>query len=60
MTQPLDTNPTKYQVKVGSRVIAEAFTRVQADLILSTLPESEKVIAAIVPVASNGNQVLLG
>lgn len=60
MTHPLDSTPTKYQVKVADRVIGEAFSRAQADLIVSQLSEIEKTKAVIVPVASNGNQVLLG
>jgi hypothetical protein len=60
MTYPLDSTPTKYQVKVAGRVVGEAFSRAQADLIVSQLSESEKTQAVVVPVASNGNQVLLG
>lgn len=60
MTQPLDSTPTKYQVKVAGRVIGEAFSRAQADIIVSQLSESEKVHAVVVPVSSDGNQFLLG
>lgn len=60
MTQPLDSNPTKYQVRVAGRVVGEAFSRAQADIIVSQLPENEKAKAIIETVASNGNQVLLG
>ena len=60
MTHPLDSTPTKYQVKVAGRVVGEAFSRAQADLIVNQLSESEKTQAVVVPVASNGNHVLLG
>lgn len=60
MTQPLDSTPTKYQITVAGKVIGEAFSRAQADIILNTLSESDKAMASIVPVVSNGNQVLLG
>lgn len=60
MTQPLDSTPTKYQVKVAGRIVGEAFSRAQADIIVSQLSEADKAKAIIETVASNGNQVLLG
>lgn len=60
MTTPLDSNPTRFQVKVGGRIIGEAASRAGADIILSQLSEGEKAQAVIVPVAGNGNQFLLG
>ncbi len=60
MTKVLDENPTKFQVVIGARIIGEATTRSAADLIISRLSESEQAQAVVVPIVSNGNQVLLG
>jgi len=60
MNNTLDSTPTKFQVKIGNRIVGEAFSRAQADIIVNQLSENEKIQAVIVPVASNGNQVLLG
>lgn len=60
MNQPLDSNPTKFEVRVNGRTVGNATSRAAADLILSQLTESERQVAQIVPVASNGNAVLLG
>lgn len=60
MNQPLEAVPTKYQVKVGSRIVGTAYSRTAADLIIEQLTESEKSQAVIVPVAADGNQLLLG
>ena len=60
MTHTLDSTPTTYQVKIAGRIVGEAHSRTAADIIISQLSESDKAKAVIVPVASNGNQVLLG
>ncbi len=60
MNLPLEATPTKFQVKIGERVIGEASSRGAVDLILNRLTESERSQAQVVPVASNGNAVLLG
>lgn len=60
MNTPLTETPTKYQVKVGSRIVGEALSRPAADVIFSQLSEGDKAQATIVPVASDGKQVLLG
>ncbi len=56
----LSTASTKFQVKVGNRVVSEEFSRFAAEVALSNLSESERANASIVPVAANGNTVLLG
>jgi hypothetical protein len=60
MTQNLNNPTTKYQVKVNGRIVGEATSRTAADIIKSQLSESDKAVAVIETVASDGNQVLLG
>ena len=56
----LTDNQTKYQVRVNGRVIGEAFSRTAAEVLIGQLTESERAGASIIPVASDGKQVLLG
>lgn len=60
MNIPLNDSPTKYQVKVGSRIVGEALSRTAADILISQLSESEKLQASIIPITADGKQVLLG
>ena len=60
MNNVLNETPMKYQVKVGSRIICEKLSRTAAEIALDGLSEDDKAKAQIVPVASNGNQVLFG
>lgn len=61
MHNPLDESNTKYRVTVGGRVISEGLTsRHAAELVISGLTEEERLKAQIVPVSSNGNQILFG
>lgn len=63
MNKPLinEVNELKYVVKVNGKVISRQFTSSQqAETFLSTLNESDQSIAQIVPVDTQGREVLLG
>lgn len=56
----LSPESTQFVVKVGGRVIGKASSRSAADHLVNSLPETERILAEIVTVAANGNQLLLG
>ncbi|WAX21792.1 hypothetical protein [Stenotrophomonas phage RAS14] len=60
MSQNLNETTVKYKVVVGARVLTEGVSKTQADILVANLPESERTSAAVIPMAGNGGQVLLG
>lgn len=60
MQQSLNEDEIKYKVMVGNKVISESLSRTGADIIFNQLSEDDRRRASIIPIATNGNQVLLG
>lgn len=60
MSDFLDTNNTKYQIRIGNRILAEATSKTAIDILLNQLSEHDKMHAVVIPVDVDGRQVLLG
>ena len=56
----LETEQIKYHIKLNNVVIAEAATMALAENVVSGLLTEQQAKVVIVPVAANGQQVLLG
>jgi len=56
-----DMNVVHYVVKVNGVEVSTRFgERMMAEMAKSNLPEEQKMIAEVVPVTTDGKQVLLG
>jgi len=56
-----DQNTVKYVVRVNGAEVSPRYTTPQAaDAALQLLSEEHRAIAEVVPVTSNGNELLLG
>lgn len=60
MEKSLSNEEVKYKVVVGSKVISESLSKTGADIVYNQLCEEDRRRASIVPIATNGNEVLLG